>query len=598
MQSVHFEYTVVAPESTTETESSSRRVVKTVPSGWTSWPWARAFIAGLTGTERDLAAEAADASAASRNEDGDLQWLMRVASISADVAASTTAAAWALATGSFVIPYQIPFIGAPAIALEKDQDFDMSAIKSIAWHPHKPFIAVLHRLDFIFIYDLGSRGFVGKNRGMVTHAKMKNVTCLQWMPVSGTALAVGTSSGLCIWRIFPDAPSDSTHFPYATTFLPDANVMAGSAKLMRLPSLSNPSQFRTIDDQMAQPHTPVRNRIPAYNESIQNTAIPNQLPSGQSFMTHFLTHPSMLNVSSLCYSKDGKYLFAGVSHAAKIFVIDVARGVVLNVLTKIAGQGTRTLSLSPDGKYLVQLCKSKFIRIWGLETMESVDLEAWNALHFRQVAWMPDSKTLLIAMNGVGPEGRTGRVSALQMAGDGSLEFRMHPKPMFMPTIHSTDPQGRKICIGGSIKSMSLDLNGKRLSVTYENPSVPLDNYAPGRDIVVLFDVQLAPHLILAERGQIQNPGWNKNDKSSDKPPRYPKANVSGHDENPMYNPQTEEHESAFLAAPAVAGPRPLVMQFASNVNGVIGEDGRSVSGSLLAVGWENGDVAFYPVGF
>ncbi|KAJ3392013.1 hypothetical protein HDU84_004941 [Entophlyctis sp. JEL0112] len=300
----------------------------------------------------------------------------------------------------------------------------MCAIKAFAWHPLKPVVAVLHRQDAVYVYDL-RKGFVGKNQGILLNANMD-----------------GANSSL---------------------------------------------------------------------------------------------------------------LFVGCTTTPSVFVVDNSIGEVVAVCRKIVGKGTKSLSVSKDGKYLVQICRSKFLRLWNTATMESVDLETTGP-NFRDACFMPDSKTLLIAVDSDGTvTGSTGCVSALQLAGNGGLAGELN----FISRI------------GGTIKSIALDSKGERLAVTFGNPFIHVQEFACGRDLVFLFDVKLAPHLVLSEIGQLTGPEWDTSIDSTQAPPRLPRG-------------------SAVTEPAIVAGPRPMAFAFASNVGGIVKD-----RQPLLAIAWENGDLEF-----
>ncbi|KAI9341940.1 WD40-repeat-containing domain protein [Obelidium mucronatum] len=493
-------------------------------------------------------------------------------SLGSAVEAGAAAAAGALAG---VIDGKIPFLS--SAAPEKHVDANMSAIKALAWHPHKPLLAVLHRQDIVFIYDLKAKAFVGKNQGMLVNANMNGASCLEWMPMSGNVLAVGTKTGVCVWKVFLDQPSDSIHFPLATTFYPDASVMAASTYLIR------PSS--NIEDA---PATPPRNTRQTYQQQRPNNSAALNVSLGQPFLLHNIRHPSVEYVSSLCFSPDAQLLYIGCATTGGIAVVDMALGEVVTHIPKVVGKATRSLTVSGNGRYLVQVCKSKFLRIWWTETMTSVDLACGTGPCFRDAQWMPDSKTLLLATDGA--VAGVGCVSALQITGGKNTSYIMHPHPCQMPTISTIDSNGRQnASIGGIIKSMQLDPKGRRLAVTFENPTSNIDNFALGRDLVCFFDVKLAPHLILSEIGQVGGPNWDDNvaDANEERPPRYPRS----------VHPDLQENQipgNGSVTMPA--GPRPLAIGFSKSVVG-LSDEGNHVS-AVLGAGWENGDISFVPLYF
>ncbi|KAJ3013173.1 UNVERIFIED_CONTAM: Structural maintenance of chromosomes protein 3, partial [Siphonaria sp. JEL0065] len=265
---------------------------------------------------------------------------------------------------------------------------------------------------------------------------------------------------------------------------------------------------------------------------------------------------------------DAQILYVGCAKTGGIAVIDLALGEVVNYIAKVVGKGTRSLVIDKNGSYLVQVCKSKFLRIWWTETMTSVDLACGAGPCFRDARWMPDSKTLLLATDG--DAAGVSLVSALQITGGANTSYIMHPHPSKMPTTFTVDSKGQKAWyatirlflilidsenknrIGGIIKSMQLDPKGTKLAVTFENPTVRLDNFSLGRDQICLFSVKLAPHLILSEIGQVSGPNWDDNisDVGEERPPRYPRLS----------------HPDLNTPTIVTAGPRPMSLGFAGSI--------------------------------
>ncbi|KAJ3122582.1 hypothetical protein HK100_011917, partial [Physocladia obscura] len=290
---------------------------------------------------------------------------------------------------------------------------DVGAIKAHAWHPHKPLLAVLHRQDVVIVYNFATKSFVGKHQGMLLSSLMEDATCLEWMPKSGNTLAVGCKSGVCIWKIFLDQPSDMIHFPYAASFSPDASVMASSTHLVR--------PVVNIDMILATPSP--RNLPPPPSQPPQQSNGAAAAPMGQPFLIYHVKHPKLERVTAIAFSPDARFLYAGCAVNPGIAVIDLAVGEVVAFLSKLTGNGTVRLSCSKDGRYLAQVCSLKFLRIWSTDTMNSVDLLAAAGPGFRDACWMPDSRTLILALDGESEvaTGNVGMLSALQIAGNGAL---------------------------------------------------------------------------------------------------------------------------------------------------------------------------------
>ncbi|KAJ2327241.1 hypothetical protein IWW51_001861 [Coemansia sp. RSA 2702] len=74
-------------------------------------------------------------------------------------------------------------------------------ISCVAWHPHRSLLAIAHRAtDCVFLYDLASDTWCSN---VLQNAYMQGITSMAWQPNCGYALAVGCTTGVCMWNIMP-----------------------------------------------------------------------------------------------------------------------------------------------------------------------------------------------------------------------------------------------------------------------------------------------------------------------------------------------------------------------------------------------------------
>ncbi|KAJ3410759.1 hypothetical protein HDV05_003261 [Chytridiales sp. JEL 0842] len=287
--------------------------------------------------------------------------------------------------------------------------------------------------------------------------------------------------------------------------------------------------------------------------------------------SHGLVHEFQKDVTCLAWKPhSGNVLAVGCRNGVCVWRLvhdTLAPGSAPIMLKKGAGGGSVKLEWSPDGRYLLQICtcvcsvfapvaynrldtdhfqkRSRTLRIYESDLFTSVELEA--APRFKSATWMPDSKTLIFAVEG------SPRISALQMCEKApSLKYLMHHQSERVNMYNATTEDGTEVRVGGAIKDFVLDPRGKRLAVTFEGSH-------PGSELGVLFEVKMTPLPEFEPIGFIRGPYWTPTQQAS------------------MKSKSKEGERTDY--------PRPHVVKFGQQF----------ARGGLLSVVWENGKVGFLP---
>ncbi|KIK35299.1 hypothetical protein CY34DRAFT_783040, partial [Suillus luteus UH-Slu-Lm8-n1] len=103
-------------------------------------------------------------------------------------------------------------------------------------------------------------------------------------------------------------------------------------------------------------------------------------------------------VASLCWSKDGAYIFSGSfdNTIRKLQSIDGKELVVIHGHTN----PLRSLCLSPDGSHLISASYDFSVRIWDLETNQQIGEPLWHDDRVNVVAMSSDGQYFASAISG------------------------------------------------------------------------------------------------------------------------------------------------------------------------------------------------------
>ncbi|KAJ1561575.1 hypothetical protein HK405_003480 [Cladochytrium tenue] len=380
-----------------------------------------------------------------------------------------------------------------------------SPIRALAWHRHCEMLAWLP----------------GPGQGLGNEFQ-RDVTCLEWRPQSGTMIAVGCKTGVCIWRLLRGS---------------------GGGPAVTAAAAASPGARRAAK--------------PSFLSALGRTT-----PA----VVSVLVHPAAADVSCVAWSPDGRLLAVGSASSPAVVIWDVATEAP-TLLRRGVGGASRRLVWSPSGRYLLQICESRTLRIWETDSFTSVDLETPTA--FAAACWLADSRTVLFAVTG------SARINVLQLAKAApSLQYRLHPQAEKTPRIDLATPSGQRVSVGGPVASMEVDPLGQRLAVTFA--ATPAAD-RPGAELIALFDIRLAPLPQLDIIGFVRGPSRPTEE-----------ATVAPPDGAIVCGPALAAAAATTLVSSGVARlPLPVACRFAQRV--------ATGGGALLAVAWGDGAVTFVP---
>lgn len=86
------------------------------------------------------------------------------------------------------------------IGISQTRNWQLSPIRCIAWHPFQTKIAIAASDDSVRIYSSDS-----KLVPLLKCKQQRNVTCLEWRPLSASELAIGCENGIFVWNIDPNS---------------------------------------------------------------------------------------------------------------------------------------------------------------------------------------------------------------------------------------------------------------------------------------------------------------------------------------------------------------------------------------------------------
>ncbi|CEP13604.1 hypothetical protein [Parasitella parasitica] len=87
--------------------------------------------------------------------------------------------------------------------------------KCVSWHPHREILAVAHQDNQVYLYERKEDGVW--TCLVLSHLKMKQITCLEWKSKACGTLAVACKDGVCIWTLEQAvAETQPRHHPAAS----------------------------------------------------------------------------------------------------------------------------------------------------------------------------------------------------------------------------------------------------------------------------------------------------------------------------------------------------------------------------------------------
>ncbi|KAJ2113161.1 hypothetical protein GGH17_006394, partial [Coemansia sp. RSA 788] len=305
----------------------------------------------------------------------------------------------------------------------------------VAWHPHRSLLAISHRAtDCVFVYDLVNDTWCSN---VLQNAYMQGITSMAWQPNCGYTLAVGCTTGVCLWNIVPAASSDSADVLKAPGL--GGGQISAWMSLLSFPELSGTCKY------------------------------PSQLPTSDKVSFH----RSASSVSALSFSNSGQWLVAGHQTHGHLTVWDVALGTATPL--KRSGSTSRSATLqvgmSPNDRYLISTHANGQLRLWETENWTSRVWSDFNA-NVTRFTWSPDSRSVYFAV------ADSADIYALALyKAPSSLDAQVTHVTTF--TAHaaavSEDADSERVRVGGSIKYLALDPRGQRLVVSFDDDSTSGD---------------------------------------------------------------------------------------------------------------------------
>ncbi|KAJ1774963.1 hypothetical protein LPJ54_003978 [Coemansia sp. RSA 1824] len=404
-------------------------------------------------------------------------------------------------------------------------------VSCVAWHPHRSLLAISHRAtDCVFVYDLVNDTWCSN---VLQNAYMQGITSMAWQPNCGYTLAVGCTTGVCLWNIVPAASSDSADVLKAPGL--GGGQISAWMSLLSFPELSGTCKY------------------------------PSQLPTSDKVSFH----RSASSVSALSFSNSGQWLVAGHQTHGHLTVWDVALGTATPL--KRSGSTSRSATLqvgmSPNDRYLISTHANGQLRLWETENWTSRVWSDFNA-NVTRFTWSPDSRSVYFAV------ADSADIYALALyKAPSSLDAQVTHVTTF--TAHaaavSEDADSERVRVGGSIKYLALDPRGQRLVVSFDDDSTSGDIsllavYLVNND--ALFRAG-GDSSALMPLGYVRGPNWGKQHRLEQVVALEPKPD-----------------KSTKKKRVRVGTPTPSWFGFSPNFE----------PGALLTVVWANGKISLLPL--
>ncbi|KAG0051402.1 hypothetical protein BGZ83_003788 [Gryganskiella cystojenkinii] len=452
-------------------------------------------------------------------------------------------------------------------------------IRTVAWHPHQPLIAIALWNDTIWVYDLSIESWYSCG---LSHVAQSRVMKLEWMPMSGVVLAIACLEGVAQWHVYRDHGNPATNAPE-----PDG-----------------PSE--RLSEAFARPSRGINHG--------QDTAWVG--------MTRMKT---LKGIDQISWDPRGELLAIGSEHSSTVFIQEASTlrltelrrnkvptppkfarkwdsiqetGSDLKAALKDAtgthahlqpkpnhkeghyGPTVCCLRWSPNGEYLLVGYRSGEARVYETSTWEYVNLTDLKGI-LKTACWTPNSHNLIYTLEGddliraLHFERRNGDLTWMPL---NFIKLSIQPRDIeaFKRTLldESEDIEERRRTLKrfggrsvreledfGPVEELSLDQNGERLVVRFRNTDLlGVVLVRPTGKMVRNLD-------IFIHMGFIQGPGWNGKETV---------APLGDDDED-----EEEEEEDDTTGRE----PKATTMAFTSQYKG----------GSMLSIAWESGRINFVP---
>ncbi|KAI9596232.1 hypothetical protein BDF19DRAFT_412822 [Syncephalis fuscata] len=341
----------------------------------------------------------------------------------------------------------------------------------IAWHPYRQIMAIAHRNDMAFMYNVEEQEWFPDP---LHHPLQQDLVQLVWRPNAAGALAAVCRQGIALWR-FPLYNWQST--------------------------TGSPQAYMTW----------------LHHTAIEDVSCCAWDPTGQ-----YPFYNIYINIETILYLILNKAIFTFLAVAgradASLLIWHVATETVVPL--RRIGSGIASLQWSPDGQYLCTAPREDdALRIWETKTWTAVRAAELSS-GVTSIYWAPSSRHLLFSLE------KDTHIYVLQLiATQSHIDFRILDEPRSLEAVALRDEEGKMVRVGGVIRSMALDPNGERLAVIFEpqkdkkmsinakkkgNAVNDKNNQQNGSELIMVFMVRLSSWIgerrPLLQSGYIRGP--------------------------------------------------------------------------------------------
>ncbi|KAL1924261.1 uncharacterized protein VTP21DRAFT_7296 [Calcarisporiella thermophila] len=199
--------------------------------------------------------------------------------------------------------------------------------RALAWHPYRHLFAIAHRSDIIYLYDFSRETYIPQ--ALVHKPFMKEITALEWKPLSGTILAASSQAGICLWRI-----SIQERPPLEDGA--DGTVLAAWLNFLRCEGVENYTSLSWHPDGQLLAAGAAGGKVAVWDVVVERVV---ELPR---------LHGEVLNVK---WSPSGEFLCAATSDNA-LCVFETQSWTMKKVKRKLPSH-VKTVCWTPDGSNLL-----------------------------------------------------------------------------------------------------------------------------------------------------------------------------------------------------------------------------------------------------
>ncbi|KAF9317471.1 hypothetical protein BG003_000733 [Podila horticola] len=238
-------------------------------------------------------------------------------------------------------------------------------IRTIAFHPHHPVLAMALWDNSVWIYDLSHKAWYASPLAHRTY--QSRVMTLQWKPMSGTILTVGCEAGVSIWHVYRGKyiqnPFSEEGARAPVSFQEKPSTSPNYGKDPAWDGISRFGNIGTVDQMAWDP----RGELLAVSSSAQ---------------------------SSTVYIRDG-----ATNQIAELAgtLPHITRSKTSPVGVCILTNRVCALAWSPSGEHLVVGYQSGLVRIFSAATWDAVDITDLGGA-MQSACWTPDGYNLIYTL--------------------------------------------------------------------------------------------------------------------------------------------------------------------------------------------------------